>query len=285
MHLVLGGTGHVGSQAVAALLKRGESVTIVTRGGDAADAWKARGAQLAIADVREVEALRRVFRGGKRLLLVNPPADPSTDTDAEERRTGASIAAALEGSGLERIVMQSTYGARAGQRIGDLSTLHELECAVRAQPIPAAVLRAAYFMSNWDFALETARSEGVVQSLFPADFVLPMVAPQDIGEVAARLLTEPASDPARWLHHIEGPERYTPAQVVAAFGETLGRHVELVTVPRSQWRATFEGLGFSKLAAESYATMTAVTVDEPYEIDGEPERGKVSLARYVAGLV
>lgn len=126
MHIVLGGTGHVGSATVAALLARGEAVTIVTRGGAAAEAWKARGAKLAIADVHDVDSLRRAFQAGKRLLLVNPPADPATDTDAEERWTGAAIVAALEGSELEKVVVQSTYGARPGDRFGDLSTLYEL---------------------------------------------------------------------------------------------------------------------------------------------------------------
>jgi uncharacterized protein YbjT (DUF2867 family) len=283
MYIVLGGTGHVGSATVAGLLKRGEAVTLVTRGGAVAEEWKARGARIAIADVRDVESLRRVFKEGKRLLLVNPPADPATDTDAEERRTGSSIALALEGSELERIVVQSTYGARPGERIGDLGTLYELERAVRARSMTATMLRAAYFMSNWDFALETALKDGVVQSLFPADFRLAMVAPTDIGELAARLLTDPA-EPGP-LHHVEGPERYTPSQVASAFGNALGKRVSLVTIPRSEWKSTFESMGFSKPAAESYVGMTSVTVDEEYALADSPERGKVSLEQYVAELV
>jgi uncharacterized protein YbjT (DUF2867 family) len=283
MHIVLGGTGRVGSATVAALLERGEAVTIVTRGGPAADAWKARGAKLAIADVHDAQSLRRVFEQGRRLLLVNPPADPATDTDAEERSTGASIATALEGCGFDRVVVQSTYGARAGQRIGDLSTLHELERAVQIRVSAPIVLRAAYFMSNWDFALETAKNEGVVQSLLPASFQLPMVAPKDIGELAARLLTEPAP-PGRLLH-VEGPERYTPSQVASAFGKALDRPVRVMTIPRSDWKATFESMGFSELAAESYTRMTSVTVDESYDFAGEPERGKISIERYVSELV
>lgn len=283
MYIVLGGTGHVGSATTNALLARGEAVTIVTRDSSKADAWKRRGAQVAVADVHDVESLRGVLRQGKRLLLLNPPADPSTDTDAEERKTGANIVAALVGSGLEQVVAQSTYGARAGERCGDLSTLYELEEALRAQAIPVSVLRAAYFMSNWDFSLETARSEGVVQTMFPADFELPMVAPADVGEVAARLLTEPVASAG--LHHVEGPRRYTPADVAAAFAEALRKPVRVEVAPRETWRQVFEGLGFSAAAAESYARMTAVTVDEKYQVPGVPVRGKTSLSDYVAQLV
>ncbi len=79
MHIILGGAGHVGSAAAQALVDRGQDVTIVTR--DAAKAAGApRGARIAVADARDAEALRAVFRGGRRLFLLNPPADPSTDT-------------------------------------------------------------------------------------------------------------------------------------------------------------------------------------------------------------
>jgi uncharacterized protein YbjT (DUF2867 family) len=283
MHIVLGGTGHVGSEVATALLARGESVTVVTRKTAAADPWRRQGAEVAIADVHDVGALRRVFRQGTRLFLLNPTADPSTDTDVEERRTVDAICAALEGSGVSKIVAQSTYGAQPGERCGDLTTLYHLEQALRAQPIPVSVVRGAYYMSNWDFSLELAKTSGVLQTLFPAELELPMVAPRDLGQVAARLLTEPVERTG--LHHVEGPERYSPADVAAAFAEALGRPVEVASAPRADWQRTFESMGFSAAAAESYARMTALSVDGKIAMPDEPERGEVAIRQYVAELV
>jgi uncharacterized protein YbjT (DUF2867 family) len=62
----------------------------------------------------------------------------------------------LDGSGLEKIVAQSTYGAQPGEGKGDLNVLYDLEQALAAQPISVSVIRAAYYMSNWDAALKTA---------------------------------------------------------------------------------------------------------------------------------
>ena len=280
MHIILGGTGHVGAATVEALLARREAVTVVTRDSAKADAWSRQGAHVAVADARDVASLRRVFQQGKRLFLLNPPADPASDTDVEERRTVASIIAALEGSGLERIVALSTYGAHSGERCGDLTTLYELERAVRAQPIPASIIRAAYYMSNWDFSSDSARDSGVIQTLFPVDFQLPMVAPRDVGEVAAQLLVEP---PGRTeLQYVEGPERYSPNDVAAAFAAALGKPVRAVSVPRPEWEPSFESLGFSKPAALSFARMTAFTVDEQYPVPDTPRRGTTSLRQYVA---
>ena len=127
MHIILGGTGHVGSVAAAALLRQGEAVTVVTRDEGKAAFLAEQGAEVAVADVRDIEALRQVFRRGRRAFLLNPPADPSTNTDAKERETVAAIVAALEGSGLEKVVAESTYGAQPGEGIGDLSVLYGLE--------------------------------------------------------------------------------------------------------------------------------------------------------------
>lgn len=219
MHIILGGTGHVGSAAAMSLLRQGEAVTIVTRDQSKGADWTRRGAEIAVADVHDSEALRQVFRQGERLFLLNPPADPSTDTDVEERKTVAAITAALEGSGLRKIVAQSTYGARPGDRCGDLNIFYELEQQLRAQPIPASIIRAAYYMSNWDSAVETAERDGVVNILFPADFRLPMVAPDDLGRAAARLLKEPIEQTG--IHYVEGPARYSASDVAACLREEL----------------------------------------------------------------
>jgi uncharacterized protein YbjT (DUF2867 family) len=277
MFVIVGGTGRVGSATAETLLAEGQPVIIVTRSGSNAGRWRERGAELAVADVRDVDALRAVFRRGRRAFLLNPPADPSSDTDEEERATVRCLLAALDGSGLEQVVAQSTYGARPGERCGDLTVLHGLEEGLRAQPIPALIMRAAYMMSNWDGALDAARAGGVLPSILPRDLLLPMVAPRDLGAVAARLLQEPARETK--IHHVEGPERYTPGDVATAFARALDRRVEVEVTPRERWEEAFRGLGFSEEAARSYARMTAVTVDESM-LPASPIRGEISLMDY-----
>lgn len=282
MHIILGGTGHVGSATADALLTRGEAVTIITRDPAKSETWKRKGAVVAICDVLDVDALHEVFRSGRRLFLLNPPAAPSTDTDAEERRTVAAIIAALEGSGLEKIVAQSTYGARPGERCGDLSVLYELEQALAAQSIPATIMRAAYMMSNWDGQIHAVRDEGVLRTMLPAEMKMPMVAPVDLGRAAARLLMETGA--AMDAHDVEGPEHYSPADVAASFAMALERSVDVEVIPQEQWDAAFKSLGFSDQAAKSYARMTKITIEETY-LPSSPVRGSVSLGAYINALV
>lgn len=283
MHIILGGTGQVGSATARALLKRGEPVTVITRNGDHAADLEAAGARIVVADVRDSDGLRQVFRTGRRAFILNPPAAPSTDTDKEERANLAAIVMALDGSGLEKLVLASTYGARPGERCGDLTVLHEFEEAVARQPIPAAVNRGAYYMSNWGGMLDAIRTGGRLPSFLPADLSIPMVAPQDLGEAAARRLIEPVDE--THLRYVEGPQRYTPRDVAKAFSDILTMSVEVEVIPRERWVETFEQFGFSRAAARSYACMTGTVVDEAATEPESVERGQTTLWHYINGLL
>jgi uncharacterized protein YbjT (DUF2867 family) len=137
-------------------------------------------------------------------------------------------------------------------------------------------------MSNWDMSLETAQTKGRVDTFFPADFKLPMVAPHDIAKLAAALLTDRSERVG--LHYIEGPERYSASDVAGAFARALGRTVTAETVPQSQWIDTLRAVGFSDRAAESMAAMTRITLNEA-ELPDAPVRGATTLRQYIEDLV
>lgn len=283
MYVVMGATGHVGGAVAQTLLASGEQVTILTRRPERAGRWRDKGASVAMADVEDVDSLRAAFRRGRRAFLLNPPADIAGDTDAAERRTIANILAALEDSGLEKVVAASTYGARPGQGIGDLTTLWALEEGLRRQPIPAAINRGAYYMTNWAGLLETVTQTGKLPSMFPADMPMPMVAPADLGETAAARLLTPVEDVG--VRYVEGPQRYTPQDVAQAMARTLGRGVAVEVAPRDRWETIYKGLGFSDEAARAYVRMTAVTLDEGFDMLSDVVRGHVSLADFIAAAV
>jgi uncharacterized protein YbjT (DUF2867 family) len=283
MHIVSGATGHVGAFVANALLERKESVTVILHSPEKAARWQQKGAQVVIADVLETEKLREIFQSGKRLFLLNPPAAPHTDTVSKELETLSSMLAALEGSDIEKVVGESTYGAQSGEGIGDLGVLYQMEEALKASGIPHSIIRAAYYMSNWDAALDTAVKEGKVHTLYPVDFKLPMVAPKDIGKIAARLMLAPINHTG--LHYVEGPEMYSAADVAAAFALALGKPVQAVATPAAQWEQMLTGRSFSKPAAASMIAMTNIVLKGAYTKPNLPERGITTLQQYIATLV
>lgn len=281
-YVILGATGHVGSAVTYALLDSGENVIAVVHDASKAEALREHGAEIAEVDVHDSDALRAVLQRGDRAFLLNPPAAPDTDVDAEERKTVAAILAALDGSGLDKVVAASTYGAEPGDAIGDLSVLYEFEQGLAAQPIPAAINRGAYYFINWDASLQTAREEGVIHTPYPADFVLPMVDPADLGRAAARRLTSDTNDVG--IRYVEGPARYTPQDVADTFAALLDRPVRVETVPRDGIEAMFAKHGFSPPAARAYARMTEATLDHA-SLPDAPDRGTRTLWNYLGELI
>ncbi|AHK70540.1 NmrA family transcriptional regulator [Gluconobacter oxydans] len=275
MDIVLGASGHVGGTVVRCLLEQKRAVTVVLHRPEQSAAWSALGASVAVLDVHDTAALTAAFCNARRAFLLNPPASPSLDVDCEERRTIQSILDAVRGASLEKIVVQSTYGAQDNPHCGDLGSLYTFEQGARETGVPLCIVRAAYFMSNWYGALSTARQSGVFPSLLPKGLKAPMVAPQDVGELAARLLVAPVEETG--TYNIEGPETYTPEDVATALSAVLERDVKVDEIPRPQWPEFYRSHGFCTEAAQSYATMTGIFVDGRYDRPRTPLRGATDL--------
>jgi uncharacterized protein YbjT (DUF2867 family) len=82
MYAVLGASGHVGSAVVDALRTAGEDVVAVVRSSMGATALQGFDVEIRAIDVLDTDGLRNVFKQAQRAFLLNPPADPSVDTDA-----------------------------------------------------------------------------------------------------------------------------------------------------------------------------------------------------------
>lgn len=283
MDLVLGANGHVGSAVAQRLLAQGRAVTVALRTPAHAQAWEQRGARTAVVDVCNTQALTTVLAQVSRAFVLNPPAPPNVDTDKAERASARAIVAALRQVRLEKIVVQSTYGAQPGEHCADLGVLYALEQDVQNLPTPCCIVRAAYYMSNWLPQAAAARTNGVLQSLIPTDLAVPMVAPQDVGHFAANLLCAPTTDTG--LYAIEGPATYTPAQVGACFARLFNRPVRVEAIPRNTWKEHYLANGFSQQAATSYANMTAIFTKQRYDQPQQPHKGPTGLAAYLASAL
>lgn len=283
MDIILGGTGHVGSEVAKNLLLWGENITVITHDPNKMHDWDKRGATVVVVDVHETDALAKVFKSGQKLFFLNPPADPSLNTVKEEKVTVYSILEALKNSGIEKVIAESTYGAQIGDGIGDFGVLYEMEDGLKELGIPTIILRAAYYMSNWDNFHRSAISEGIIYSFYPADFKLPMVAPADIGEFAAKLLLEPVSSVG--TYYLEGPEKYSANDVAQAFSEALNKDIKVKVLEAGEWLPWLMHVGFSQAAAESMVAMTQITLDEKYDMPSSPQRGKTTIKNYIQTLV
>ncbi|MEA2739302.1 MAG: hypothetical protein QOH05_2609, partial [Acetobacteraceae bacterium] len=78
MYAITGITGQVGGAVARSLLEVGQPVRAVVRDAAKAEAWKARGCDIALADIADEAALTEALRGVEAAFLLIPPNfDPS----------------------------------------------------------------------------------------------------------------------------------------------------------------------------------------------------------------
>ena len=278
MFAVLGASGHVGKAVAKHLLRQNLPVTVVIHDPQKASYWTTRGASVAVLDIHDTETLSQTLERAERAFLLNPPASPSLNTDQEERETARSILKAISQTNLKKIVVQSTYGAQEGAHCGDLGVLYEFERDAEQSRVPLCIVRAAYYMSNWLPSLILAKQTRILSSLLPSDLKVPMVAPQDVGKLAARLLSDPVNETG--IYNIEGPEYYTASDVAGCFSKHLSRDISVSAVPRTDWYDYYKTHNFSDEAARSYTNMTEIFVEQRYELPQNTVKGETTLSAY-----
>ena len=245
MIAVTGITGKVGSRVARGLLAQGQTVRAVVRSRAKGDEWAALGCEVSVASIDDAAAMTEAFRGVDGVFLMTPPNYDPEPGFPDTQRNAAALRTAIEASCPAKIVFLSTVGAQVTE-LNLLNNSGMTEAMLRTVPVPVTFLRAAWFMENAAWDIESAKS-GVVHSfLQPLDHRIPMVATEDIAQTAVELLGQSLLDQT-WngvrLVELEGPERYSSNDVAAALASALHHPVRNEIVPRSTWEGLFRSQG------------------------------------------
>lgn len=241
MYAITGITGQVGGAVARTLLAAGAPVRAVVRDAAKGAVWAERGCEIARAEMTDVPALTAAFAGARGVFVLIPPIFDPEPGNPEIMTIFAALAKALVAAKPGRVVALSTIGAQAS-RPSLLLWLGIMERQFSTLPMPAAFLRAGWFMENAAWDVVSARDAGVIESfLHPLDKTFPMVATEDVGRVAAKMLQE------NWagsrVVELEGPRRVSPNDVAGAFSRIFGRRVIAETMPRDKWETLFAARG------------------------------------------
>ena len=240
MYAVTGITGKVGAAVARSLLSADQPVRAVVRDRSRGAPWAQLGCDIAVADLSDTEALTAAFAGTAGVFAMVPPVFDPAPGFPEAVGFIHPLRAALARAKPARVVALSTVGADAPQP-NLLNVLGRMEDVFRTLPMPVTFLRAAWFMENAAWDIDSAKS-GLIQSyLQPIDRAVPMVSTDDVGRAAAALLQE------RWegkrVVELEGPQRVSPNALAAAFAKALGTPVRAEVVPRARWESIFRAQG------------------------------------------
>lgn len=290
MFVVTGVSGNTGSVVADRLLAAGAKVRVVVRSAEKGEPWKARGAEVAVASVEDVDALAAALSGASGAYLLIPPPGPEVQGIlARGRRIADGFVQALTRSPVGHVVLLSSVGAQHPDKTGPIAALHHAEQVLSGLAgTRLTFVRAAYFMENLGGMLGAVLGAGVLPSLASPTLSFPMVATKDIGEVAADALLHPKAQPgAPEIIELSGPAEYSISDAAAAFGQALNKAVHAVPVPREGVVPALMQAGLGAEMAGLYLEMS-VGMDEgrvAFAGAGRPVRGKVTLAEQVGRLV
>jgi uncharacterized protein YbjT (DUF2867 family) len=286
MYAVLGVSGNTGRVAAERILASGRGLRVIVRDAAKGEPWRARGAEVAIADVSDAAALTAAFRGVDGAYVLLPPANQSDDLVAEQDRRSTAIAEAARAAGLRHLVLLSSVAAQFPAGTGPIKTLHAAEKKFRAAVPNTTFVRAAYFAENWGGSLG-AINDGIFPTFLRPDVAIDLVTTDDIGRVAAdALLAGPAGHEIVEL--ASSHRQWSPRDIAALVSKRVGRELNVVFAPKEAIVPTFTSFGLSRDVAGQYEEMITTfnsSDADPWERSGRFVRTATSPDSVIAKLL
>ncbi|HEX6243990.1 MAG TPA: NmrA family NAD(P)-binding protein [Polyangiales bacterium] len=284
MYTVFGATGNTGKVVANQLLAQGKRVRAVVRDARKAEALRAQGAELRVADVWESAGLAQLLAGSEGAYVMLPPRADTPDLVETERLLTDALARALTAVRVPHVVLLSSMGAHLAEGTGPIATTRYAE-RVLSEATPAlSALRPAYFMENWRTSL-AGLPHDKLPSMLELDHAVPMIATEDIGRAAADVLLQgPKAAP---VYELMGPRLYSPRDVARALSSVVGREIQPERVPNQAIVTALTGFGMSARNAELFRQLYAgLDSDHIAPQGGHPLlRGEVGIEQVLRDLL
>ena len=216
--LVTGGTGKVGREVVQALLRRGESVRVLTRNKEAK---LPDGAEVVVGDLLDPGSVRSALNGVEKLfLLVGNVADELT-------QALLTVAVARQAK-VKHITYLSVYQAERFPDVPHFIGKYAVETSLKAFDTPFTVFRPGYFFQN-DAQLKPVLT-GV--GLYPNPIGKAGIAAVDVRDIADAAVVSLTTDGhAGKTYNLVGPDPLSGPSAAAIWTRVLNKQVRYAELP------------------------------------------------------
>jgi uncharacterized protein YbjT (DUF2867 family) len=302
MILVAGGTGLLGRDVVARLVRRGLPVRVLTR--DVAHGRRAFGpiadqVQLVAGDVRDPDSLGPAVEGADTVVAAVQGfgGREAGGIAAVDRDGNRHLVRAAAEAGVRRFVLLSIHDASASDALALGRAKAKVEADLHATTMTPLIIRPTAYMETWAGVvggpiLATGRARVFGRGTNPINFV----AAADVASVVEAVVAEPDDiGAAGRTIEVVGPEDLSFDDLVARFATALGRPVPASHVPLPMLRAMAVAMRLFKpiLAAQVAAAVVLDTTDRTARVAGRDpatiRRGATSfdtvIARFVAASI
>ncbi|WP_323796378.1 NAD(P)H-binding protein [Nisaea sp.] len=214
--LVLGGTGKTGQRVVRRLIEQGQPVRIGSREAALPFDWDAP------------ETWAPVVEGTRAIYIAY---HPDLAVPGALKTVGDFVETALR-AGVKRMVLLSGRGEEEAE---------QTEQMLISSGADWTIVRASWFFQNFsETFLADAINTGEV-ALPIGDVKEPFIDVEDIADVAAAALTDPAH--IGKLYEVTGPELLNFSEAVASIAAASGRPIRYRQIPAADYKAAMEQAG------------------------------------------
>lgn len=286
MFVISGVTGNTGSVVAQTLLDQGQPIRVIVRSEEKGAPWKAKGAEVVVADMMDRDALSQALAGASGAYFLLPPDLTNHDFLGDSRKRAEAIVQAAAAARLPHAVILSSVGAQHEERVGPISTVAHLEKLFLAASIPLTAIRPGYFLENIRDMMPAVLSDGVYPSMIlPLDLKIDMVATRDIGLTAAEALMDPPMVAHRVIE-LKGAEQYSAKDIAAALSKSLDREIMAVPVPQAAWVDVLKESGLSPQSADAMAEMHENINNERIDfLNLNARKARITLSSFVQAMV
>lgn len=280
MNIIVGASGQVGSILIHEIKNNGFPVRAVVRNPDKmAD----KNMETRVADVFQAEQLIQAFAGGTTVFLLTPENPASTDIIRDTQIVVDNYKAAIQATGIKRVVALSCIGAHMEGQTGNILMSRILEQGLDDLDVEKVYVRPSYYFSNWLGYMETMEQYGVLPTFFPLDFALDMHSPIDLAQFMATVMTKSHLSKNKEIYELTGSRKYSSMDVAHAFSKSLNKEIAAQSISPEQWMETLLSVGFTDNTASNLVDMTQAVIDGKIvpEYPNDTIKLPTSLEKYV----
>jgi NADH dehydrogenase len=240
MHLIVGGTGILGSIVAQRLLENGDAVRIMTRRPDAALELRRAGAEVVDGDLLDPASVRRACTGASAVVaaahsLFGRGRNASQYVDGAGHRLLIDAAKAF---GANHLVYTSVYdNGPAYRAVPFFRIKYQVEEYLKASGLPYTIVRPTAFMEIHAHQLIGAPvlTKGKVVMFGRGEQPRNFVAAEDVAAVMQMALKDPSLR-GRTID-VGGPGNLTSMDVVRLYERARGAPAKVVNLPVGLARA------------------------------------------------
>src|SRR5918995_1569557 len=239
--LITGATGNVGSAVLDNLGTTDLNLRALAHDESKAQSLRNRGVEAVVGDFLEPETLVPALERVSTVFLLTP-IHPEQVLQASN-----VIKAAKESGNDPRLVRLSVHQASHEAPARNSRQHAEIEDELASSGLIYTFLRPQSFMQNTLMAARTVASEGRIYQPFK-DAKLGMIDARDIGEVAAKVLSEAGHEGK--VYTLTGPAAISLYDVAEALSEILGKEVRYVNISLEDAKRAMLNMGLSEWRAD-----------------------------------